>query len=276
MNRAAFFAYLRRRDSGVFGTSLSQKQVEGIEAILNEGGRLPLSWLAYALGTAYGETGGRMQPITENMNYRADRIPQVFRARRLKGYTVTQLSGKPELLANVVYSDMLGNGNIASGDGWRYRGHGLVQLTGKDNFRRFGQRIGVDLVAHPEKALDLDIAAKALIVGIEDGLYTGRAARDYLPADGPAPRAAMKNARRIINGTFEAVKYAGYAMAFQGALEAAGYRRSQSVGRTAPGRPAPAPARPPEPSAVRRAPTAPSTPTDGWLTALLRLLRLRK
>jgi hypothetical protein len=181
MNRAAFYAYLRRRDSGVFGTSLSKKQVDGIEAILNEGGRLPLSWLAYALGTAYGETGGRMQPITENMNYRADRIRQVFRPARLKGRTPEQLAGKPELLANVVYSDMLGNGNIASGDGWRYRGHGLVQLTGKDNFRRFGQRIGVDLVAHPEKALDLGIAAKALIAGIEDGLYTGKAGGTTCP-----------------------------------------------------------------------------------------------
>jgi putative chitinase len=272
VNRAAFFAYLRRRDSGVFGTSLSKKQVDGIEATLNEGGRLPLSWLAYALGTAYGETGGRMQPITENMNYRADRIRQVFRPARLKGRTPEQLAGKPELLANVVYSDMLGNGNIASGDGWRYRGHGLVQLTGKDNFRRFGQRIGVDLVAHPEKALDLGIAAKALIAGIEDGLYTGKAARDYLPADGPAPRAAMQNARRIINGTFEAAKYAGYAMAFQGALEAAGYRPSRSVGWTSPGRPDTAPQRPAQPQVPPSAVNAPPRERGGFFAVLMAAL----
>jgi putative chitinase len=272
VNRAAFYAYLRRRDSGVFGTSLSKKQVDGIEAILNEGGRLPLSWLAYALGTAYGETGGRMQPITENMNYRADRIRQVFRPARLKGRTPEQLAGKPELLANVVYSDMLGNGNIASGDGWRYRGHGLVQLTGKDNFRRFGQRIGVDLVAHPEKALDLGIAAKALIAGIEDGLYTGKAARDYLPAAGPAPRAAMQNARRIINGTFEAAKYAGYAMAFQGALEAAGYRPSRSVGWTSPGRPDTAPQRPAQPQVPPSAVNAPPRERGGFFAVLMAAL----
>jgi putative chitinase len=245
MNRAAFYAHLRRRNSGVFGTSLSQKQVEGIEAILDEGGRLPLSWLAYALGTAYGETGGRMQPITENMNYRAARIPQVFRPARLKGRAPEELAGNPQLLANVVYGGMLGNDKW--GDGWKYRGHGLVQLTGKDNFRKFGRRIGVDLVAHPENALDLSIAAQALIAGIEDGLYTGKAARDYLPAEGPAPRMAMQNARRIINGTFEAAKYAGYAMAFQSALEAAGYRPSRSVGWTSPGRPAPAAERPARP-----------------------------
>jgi putative chitinase len=263
MDRTAFYAHLRRRDSGVFGTSLSQKQVQGIEAILDEGDRLPLSWLAYALATAYGETGGRMQPITENMNYRAARIRQVFRPARLKGRTPEELAGNPQLLANVVYGGMLGN--TEWGDGWAYRGHGLVQLTGKDNFRKFGQRIGVDLVAHPEKALDLGIAAKALIAGIRDGLYTGKKAADYLPAEGPAPRMAMQNARRIINGTFEAAKYAGYAMAFQSALEAAGYRAG---GRRVTVPVEVYPAAPQRPAHPQPAPEAP----NGLLAAFLRFL----
>ena len=233
MDRAAFFTSLRRRNSGVFGTSLSQRQVEGVEAILDAGQGLPISHLAYALATAHGETGGRMQPITENMNYSARRIPQVFSARRLKGHTPAQLAGNPQKLANVVYSGMLGNGNIASGDGWRYRGHGLVQLTGKDNFRRFGQIIGVDLVRQPQLALRMDIAAKALIVGIRDGLYTGKKASDYLPGD-------YRNARRIINGTFDAAKFAGYARAYEAALTAGGYQQA----RTAPTRP---PERPTQP-----------------------------
>ena len=233
MDRAAFFKSLRRRNSGVFGTSLSQRQVEGVEAILDAGQGLPISHLAYALATAHGETGGRMQPITENMNYSARRIPQVFSARRLKGHTPSQLAGNPQKLANVVYSGMLGNGSIASGDGWRYRGHGLVQLTGKDNFRRFGQIIGVDLVRQPQLALRMDIAAKALIVGIRDGLYTGKKASDYLPGD-------YRNARRIINGTFDAAKFAGYARAYEAALTAGGYQQA----RTAPTRP---PERPTQP-----------------------------
>jgi putative chitinase len=240
LDKKKFFESLRRRDSGVFGTSLTQRQVDGVEAILHHGSHLPQSWLAYALATAYGETGRRMQPITEDMNYSAARIPRVFGPHRLKGYTATQLAGKPELLANVVYSDRLGNGSIASGDGWRYRGHGLVQLTGKDNFRKLGKLIGVDLVAEPERALDLDIAARALIIGIEDGLYTGKKAADFLPSMGLATLKEMKAARRIINDTFEALKYARYAMAFQEALEYGEYApgsRARSVGITAPGVP---------------------------------------
>jgi len=249
LDRAKLFAALRSRSSGVFGTSLSQSQVAGVEAILDEGGHLPLTHMAYALATAYGETGGRMQPITENMNYSASRIPQVFKAARLKGHSPHELAGKPEKMANVVYGGMLGNDQ--PGDGWRYRGHGLVQLTGKDNFRRMGLRIGVDLVANPELSLRMDIAAKALIAGIQHGIYTGKKASDYLPGD-------YVNARRIINGTFDAARYAGYARAFDAALTAAGYS-------AAPTRPAPAP---------QPAPTAPTpaTNTTSPLAALFRAL----
>lgn len=67
MNRAAFFASLRSRTSGVFGTSLSQGQVEGIEAILDEGIRRRTfkNHLAYMLATTYQETAHTMQPIYE-------------------------------------------------------------------------------------------------------------------------------------------------------------------------------------------------------------------
>jgi len=246
MNRSDFFAHLRRRESGIFGTSLKQSQTDGVIAILDAGRDLPLSWMAYTLATAYGETGGRMQPITENMNYTsAVRIEQVFSSRRRKGIPGSALARNPQKLANTVYADILGNGGPASGDGWRYRGHGLVQLTGKDNFRRMGDRIGVDLVAHPERALEPDIAAKALIAGVRDGIYTGKKASDYLPREGAAIRAQFRQSRRIINGTFEADKYAGYAMAFQDALEAGGYKPGVAVSRPAQPRPAPqAPSRP--------------------------------
>lgn len=64
------------------------------------------------------------------------------------------LHRKPEAIANVVYSNRMGNGPIESGDGWLYRGRGLKQLTGEDNVTRFSQSCGVDCVANPDLLLD--------------------------------------------------------------------------------------------------------------------------
>lgn len=214
MNRTAFFSAIR---NSLFSGRLNQAQVDGIEAILDEARGLPLAYVAYMLATAHGETGARFVPIQENMNYSAARIPEVFSARRLKGRTPQELAGNPRLLANTVYGGMLGNDG--PNDGWTYRGHGLVQLTGKDNFRRFGDLIGVDLVAEPLRALELPIAAKALIVGVRDGLYTGKKASDYLDSAPPD----YVNARRIINGTFAAARYAMYAREYDAALRQGGW-----------------------------------------------------
>jgi len=63
------------------------------------------------------------------------------------------LHRKPEMIANVVYSNRMGNGTIESGEGWAYRGRGLKQLTGKDNYTRCSKGLGVDLVAQPELLL---------------------------------------------------------------------------------------------------------------------------
>jgi len=217
MNRAAFFDAVRYN---LFGGSLNQQQVDGIEAILDAARGMPLSHVAYALATAHGETGARFKPIQEGMYYTTpERVEAVFSHRRRKGVPGAELVRNPERLANTVYADILGNGGPETGDGWRYRGNGLVQLTGKDNFRRFGDMIGVDLVAEPEKALDLDIAATALIVGIRDGLYTGKSASDYLDSTPPD----YIEARRIINGTFEASKYAMWAREYDAALKVGGW-----------------------------------------------------
>ena len=64
------------------------------------------------------------------------------------------LHRKPKLIANTVYSNRMGNGTIESGDGWKHRGMGLKQLTGKDNHKRCGEALGVDFVANPERLLE--------------------------------------------------------------------------------------------------------------------------
>lgn len=57
---------------------------------------------------------------------------------------------KPEMIANIVYASRMGNGNTESGDGWKFRGRGDLQTTGKDNYLAFGSFVGIDAIQHPE------------------------------------------------------------------------------------------------------------------------------
>lgn len=129
------------------------------------------AWLAQVAH----ESGG-FRLLTENLNYSAQTMAAVWPHRfgekdadgkykrdekgaRVPNKFALALHRKPEELANVVYASRMGNGPITSGDGWRYRGRGLKQLTGKDNYTRCGQALGVDLVADPDLLLQPEYAA---------------------------------------------------------------------------------------------------------------------
>ena len=71
------------------------------------------------------------------------------------------IAGKPELIANLVYSGRMGNGPAEYGEGWLYRGRGLKQLTGKDNMRRCGEALGLDLINEPDLLLSPINAARS-------------------------------------------------------------------------------------------------------------------
>lgn len=186
--------------------------------IMEAGEGLPLSHLAYVLATAYGETGGRMKPVEENLRYTSpNRVEDVFSHRRRKGIPGHKLVRDPVKLANTVYDGVLGNDS--PGDGWTYRGRGYVQITGKDNYRRMSQLVGIDLVKEPDRALSPKVSAKILVEGMRRGMFTGESLFDHLPTDGRAWRMGFVKARRIVNGSFEAEKYADLAMKFQHVLE---------------------------------------------------------
>lgn len=87
------------------------------------------------------ESGG-LKHREENLNYSAERLMVVF-PRYFRGVDVNLYARKPELIANRVYANRMGNGNEQSGDGWRYRGRGLIQLTGKNNYAAFGKSMGM-------------------------------------------------------------------------------------------------------------------------------------
>lgn len=227
MNWQAFFTSLR---SNLFGT-MKQSHIDGCTVVLNTAQEhgATLEQAAYILATAYGETGGRMEPIRENMNYSLSRARQVFSAKRL-GPNFGALVGNPRAIANQLYNGMLGNRH-GTDDGWNFRGGGLGQTTGRSNYAKGAEKFGMQPEAFAEWNMTLPGGAMYLTRGMLEGWTTGKKLSDYINENG----IDYHNARRTWNGTFAADKYAGYARHFERALKAAGYvqqepRQSGPVG----------------------------------------------
>jgi putative chitinase len=98
-----------------------------------------------------------LKPISENLNYSSTlRLKQIF-GKYFKGFSNYELSfyvNKAEVVANIVYSDRMGNGNSKSGDGWKYRGRGFLQITGKDNYIVLSKDTRIDFVNNPDLLLE--------------------------------------------------------------------------------------------------------------------------
>jgi putative chitinase len=89
--------------------------------------------------------------VNENLNYSADGLNKIFPKYFVRaGRDATQFARNPEMIANVVYASRMGNGPPESGDGWRFRGRGYIQLTGKNNYLACGEDLEVDLVANAD------------------------------------------------------------------------------------------------------------------------------
>ncbi|MEO0882154.1 MAG: SH3 domain-containing protein [Pseudomonadota bacterium] len=95
----------------------------------------------------------------ENLNYSAEGLRDIFGKYFTTDADAEAFARQPERIANKVYADRIGNGSEASGDGWRYRGRGYIQLTGRENYRNIGSRLGLDLEDNPDQvANDPEIA----------------------------------------------------------------------------------------------------------------------
>lgn len=88
------------------------------------------------------ESGGFIF-LKENLNYKAPSLRKVFPKYFPDDATAAAYANKPEKIANRVYANRMGNGDEASGDGWRYCGRGLIQLTGKDNYTFFAGSLDI-------------------------------------------------------------------------------------------------------------------------------------
>ena len=234
---AAFYDVVRP----MFGGALEPVQVQVMDGLFEAGKHLPRAHLAYIFATAYGEA--KMIPRRENMNYSAARIRQVWPSRP----AAVQYAGKPKALANEVYGGRLGN-RRGTDDGWDYRGGGIDQLTGRDNYAKVG------IADKPQAILEPGKAVASIIHGMTTGRYTGKKLADYDKAGG----FDFVGARAIVNGDgrLNGEKYAGYARKFLAAMQASG---ATTVKAEIPAATAP------------KAPPAMPAPTDGgsWLVRLL-------
>jgi putative chitinase len=107
---------------------------------------------------------GCFRTLVENLNYSQEGLRKVFGKYFPDDATAAKYARNPEAIANRVYANRMGNGDEASGEGWKYRGRGLIQLTGKDNYTRCGKAIGADLViANPDYLLTIEGAVKSAL-----------------------------------------------------------------------------------------------------------------
>lgn len=175
-----------------FGAFSKPDRKAGMDALLTaaEGDTqiTDLRWLAYMLATVKHECADRWQPIEEfgkGQGYKYG-----------KPVTVTDPAGKQ--YTNVYY------------------GRGYVQLTWDYNYRSMGQKLGNRLLYEPSLALDPEVAYQIMSLGMRQGSFTGVGLSKYINAD----KCDYVNARRIINGTDQAQKIAGYAQKFESILRA--------------------------------------------------------
>lgn len=180
IDRKKFFRTIRKT---LFGGSLTQDQVNGMEAILDEWDlrHIPrIEYLAYMLATTKWETASTMQPIREY--------------GRGKGRKYGRKDAKT---------------------GHAYYGRGFVQLTWATNYQRASKEIGADFYRNPDLVMELKNATKILFDGMLEGWFTGKKLADYITPS----KTDYVGARRIINGTDKARTIANIAKKFRAALQ---------------------------------------------------------
>ena len=196
IDHTAFFngyraAYGKLPQAVISGIELLGRNMETDPALRS------LQWAAYMLATVKHECANTWQPITE-------RGPKAYFEKYETGTALGRRLG-----------------NTQPGDGWRFRGRGYVQITGRANYARMTRELGLgadaDLEQDPDQALRPAIAYRIMSVGMRHGLFTGKRLEHYIAPAG----CDYKNARRIINGVDQAALIAQYAATIEGVLKSA-------------------------------------------------------
>jgi putative chitinase len=145
-----------------------------------------------------GHESARLTRLEENLNYSGDALWRVFRRHFADPAEAGQYHRQPERIANRVYANRMGNRDEASGDGWRYRGRGLIQVTGTANYRACSEALFGDrqfLLDHPEEL------ARPVTACRSAGWYWRDVAKANTLAD-QGTESAFREITRRINGGF--------------------------------------------------------------------------
>ena len=135
---------------------------------MNDAGIKDPEMRAAMAAVAEGESHFTMHTEQSYAKTSNDRIRRIFGAKRFAGLSdaqLTELKSNPEAFFNKVYGGILGN---AADEGYKYRGRGYIQLTGKSNYEKYGKAAGIDIVTHPELMEDPNIAAKVALAYMKD------------------------------------------------------------------------------------------------------------
>lgn len=186
----------------LFKDSLTPAQIEGMNAIFDYWdanlATADRRWLAYILATAFHETAYTMQPVRETLATSDSRAVEILETAFASGRLswVKTPYWRPDE------------------DGKSWLGRGLVQLTHRRNYEAMSDVTGIDLVAQPDRAMEMVPAVTILIEGMLRGSFTSHRLCDHLNKE----REDWVNARRIVNGTDRAEKLAEYGRAFLAAI----------------------------------------------------------
>jgi putative chitinase len=147
--------------------------------------------LAHFLAQCGHESGG-FRLTQENLNYSAKGLNGIFKKYFPTEASASPYNRNPQKIANKVYSNRMGNGTEASGDGYKFRGRGYIQLTGKDNYTAFGKSIGVDMTVNPDLVASQYALLSAAWFFTKNGLHK--------MADGGATDQVVTSITKRVNG----------------------------------------------------------------------------
>lgn len=176
--RAAFLPALQRA-LNEFGVNTPKREAAFLAQIAHESAELNI--------------------FAENLNYGAKGLMATW-PKRFDAAKAQQYERNPQKIASYVYANRIGNGDEASGDGWRFRGRGPIQITGRENYQKYGSRLNVDLINDPDKAATPEVGFRIA------GLYWRENGLNEL-ADGGMFETITKRINGGLKGLEDRVKY---------------------------------------------------------------------